>query len=518
MNILFSTQGAGLDIYMNVLRKMRKIEDIDKAGFYVTNSHIYKDLCKSDPEIKKQSVLKEWEILKKSSKIQPNIDLLKRYEEKIGQPFLWDLIVGDRRIYLGKNYAFSQDYHSHFSHERMLAIIQVGIEAMEKMFDDLRPDLVVSFQCVTLGDHLSCLVAKSRGIQVLNLRPIRIKNYIFAGEDVYEPSQKLKNKYLKYKNNGIDDSSLEDEAKNYILNVKEDNALYEGVVLPSNKPPRTRKKQISLNALKEKIKNLSSSLILEFNRKFGEEKYDTHLNGYFKPFIFKKITKPYKAYKLKKYMASRYLRKKNLKEIDYAFFPLHTEPEVTLSVYSKAHLNQIETIRSISHNLPIGMKLVVKEHPWAIGKRNLSFYKKIISIPNVILADPVLSSRDLIKEASLITVIASSIGFEGLILEKPIAVFGNAPFSFLSDTMIREVKDLSQSSKIINELINDYEYDERDILAYIAAAISESTPIDYYTKFLKRLAFSPNNDGEDQNEQFKRLASYLLNQKNLEHQ
>ena len=234
--------------------------------------------------------------------------------------------------------------------------------------------------------------------------------------------------------------------------------------------------------------------------------------------IFEKFTKPYKANSLRNYMAKRYLRQQDLKNLNYAFFPLHTEPEVTLSVYSKAHLNQIETIRLISHSLPVGMKLVVKEHPWAIGKRNLGFYKKIISIPNVKLADPIMSSRDLIKDASLITVIASSIGFEGLILEKPIAVFGNAPFSFLSDTMIREVKDLSQSSKIINELINDYEYDERDILAYIAAAISESTPIDYYTKFLKRLAFSPNNDGEDQNEQFKRLASYLLNQKNLEHQ
>ena len=57
--------------------------------------------------------------------------------------------------------------------------------------------------------------------------------------------------------------------RKYILNVKEDNALYEGVVLPSDKPPITRKKQINLNILKDKIKNLLSSLILEFDRKFG---------------------------------------------------------------------------------------------------------------------------------------------------------------------------------------------------------------------------------------------------------
>ena len=52
-------------------------------------------------------------------------------------------------------------------------------------------------------------------------------------------------------------------------------------------------------------------------------------------------------------MAKRYLRQQDLKNLNYAFFPLHTEPEVTLSVYSKAHLNQIETIRLISHSLPV---------------------------------------------------------------------------------------------------------------------------------------------------------------------
>ena len=67
---------------------------------------------------------------------------------------------------------------------------------------------------------------------------------------------------MENKNNGINDESLKDEAKKYILNVKEDNALYEGVVLPSDKPPITRKKQINLNILKDKIKNLLSSLVL----------------------------------------------------------------------------------------------------------------------------------------------------------------------------------------------------------------------------------------------------------------
>ena len=68
---------------------------------------------------------------------------------------------------------------------------------------------------------------------------------------------------------------------------------------------------------------------------------------------------------------SKYVKNQDLKNINYAFFPLHTEPEVTLLVYSKPYMNQIEAIRLISHNLPIGMKLIVKEHPWNIGKRKI---------------------------------------------------------------------------------------------------------------------------------------------------
>jgi len=39
---------------------------------------------------------------------------------------------------------------------------------MENLFNDLKPDAVVSFQCVTLGDFLGYLFAKALNIKVLN--------------------------------------------------------------------------------------------------------------------------------------------------------------------------------------------------------------------------------------------------------------------------------------------------------------------------------------------------------------
>ena len=60
-------------------------------------------------------------------------------------------------------------------------------------------------------------------------------------------------------------------------------------------------------------------------------------------------------------------------------------------VYGRAWMNQIEAIRNIARNLPVGMKLLVKEHPAALGYRSVSFYKKVTAIPNVLLVSPGLA-------------------------------------------------------------------------------------------------------------------------------
>ena len=82
-------------------------------------------------------MLKEWEIHRDSVNLKPDISFLARYEKKIGRPYLWNAIVADRRIFLGRKYSYSQDYAPRFNHERMLAILQVALQRVEKLFDEL---------------------------------------------------------------------------------------------------------------------------------------------------------------------------------------------------------------------------------------------------------------------------------------------------------------------------------------------------------------------------------------------
>jgi len=501
---------------------MKKSISLEKIGFYVADSRFFKEFKQKYPEIESNSylLLKEWDIIRDSKDIKRDISLLEQYEKEIGQPYLWNALVADRRIYFGKKYAYDQDYQPRFSHERMLSILQVGLKRIEIFFNEIQPNFIVSFQCNTIGDYLSYLFARARNIPILNLRPTRIRNYFYCGETVMEPSDYLKEIYEQFLKYGID-NSLRDEAEKYLQQVQKTHAMYEGVVASSNKPPgMVNSKKKALKFLK--LKSFLKLLIGEYKFRFGEYRYDNHVSGYIGPFIGQRIIRPWRARMMERRFRNLYVRSKDLSLLNYAFFPLHTEPEVTLSVYSKPYRNQIEAARLFSHNLPIGMKLVVKEHPWAIGRRPLSYYLKLMEIPNVMLAHPGLNSRELASRAQLITVIAGSVGLEGSMLKKPAIVLGRTPYNFLPNSMIRYAENPERLGYEIQDLLENYEYNEAALLSYISAVMKNSVSIDFYSRLLRRPGVYRENqqqadideDKERQN-QIERLAKYLINRYNV---
>jgi hypothetical protein len=516
MNALFTTQSKGLEMFYDVMQAMNESLPLNKTGFYMADSRFFQEFSRKQPQIESRSfhLLKEWEIVRDSQNIKPDIQLLESYEKKIGRSFLWNALVADRRIYFGRKYAFAQDYHPRFSHERMLSILQLGLTQMERLFDEVQPDFVASFQCVTIGDYLSYLFARARNIPVLNLRPTRIRNLFYAGESILEPSQHLKRIYEKFIKDDIV-PELKNDAADHLKVMRGTHAMYEGVAPVSNRPPAVND-PVGDKSILSMAQTVITLLTGEYKYRFGEYKYDNHVSGYIEPMIAKKITRPLRASLMEKKFAKSYVRTNDLPGLNYAFFPLHTEPEVTLSVYSKAYLNQLETARLFSHNLPVGMKLVVKEHPWAIGKRPISYYRKLLEIPNVMLAHPGIESKDLITNANLITVIAGSIGFEGLVFKKPVIVLGRAPFGFLPEGMIRHVTNPERLSMEIKDLLENYEHDENVLISYVAAIIRESVPVDFYTRLLGRKgAYNPDMKGGDRRDDeirtahIKRLAEYL---------
>lgn len=517
MNILFLTQGKTLSVFYDLANQMGEKVHLEKIGLYIADSVFFNQFRRENPEIAsgKLELLKEWEIIERSKSISPDLKRLRDYEKEIGDPFLWNALVADRRIFLGEKATLEQDYPSRFDHARMLAILQVGIEEMESLFDRVQPDAVVGFICVTIGEYLAYLLSRSRNIPFLNLRPTRIKNFFFAGESVFEPSKRLEKNYRTLLASGVPASLLQ-EVRSYLASVRQTHAMYEGV-LP---PPGSRGVEIT-----EKTSSKRRNLIRTFKRliqeyydyRFGEYRHDNHHRGVVYPMWFHRVKRPARIRWNDLFLKKFYVKGKELNSLNYAFYPLHKEPEVTLLVYGRPYLNQIEVVRNFARSLPSGMKLVVKEHPGSVGYRPLSYYKKLLAIPNVMLAPPEMTSRELIQNAQLITIIGGSVGLEGLIMQKPVLHLGNVPFSFLPDTMIRKVKDLERLGWEVQDILQNHKHDEDALVAYIAAVMNGSVPVDFYSILLGRKAvYRPGENVENIDSQYQlqidRLSMYLMDQ------
>lgn len=514
MNLLFLTQSSSLELFYDLARNLSPDSGGGRAGFYISDSSFFRSFERENPEISsgKYQLLKEWEIVEKSGEIKPDFQRLRDYERRIGDPVLWNALVADRRIYLGKKATLEQDYKSRFNDEQMMAILQVALDEMTALFDRFKPDAVVGFICVTIGEYLAYLIAKDRKIPLINLRPTRIKNYFYAGESVQEPSENLTRAYYRILKDGIPET-LKAETCTYLEEVRKTTAMYEGVV-PGGKKLAAITAEAShggnpISKLAASVKRCMAELYLY---KLGRFRYDNSHRGVFYPLWFAKIKRPVRVSLTETCLRKHYVTREDLSRLDYVFFPLHKEPEVTLLVYSRPYLNQIEIIRGLARSLPVGMKLVIKDHPAGLGYHPVSYFRKILRIPNVVFAPYWMKSRDLVENAKLVAVISGSIALEALMMRRPVIHFGRVPFGCMPETMIRLIANLDDLAIQVKDLLQNHAHDENALIAYIVAVMQSSVPVDFYSVLLERRGvFKPAGVTESRDLQIRRLAQYIKN-------
>lgn len=114
----------------------------------------------------------------------------------------------------------------------------------------------------------------------------------------------------------------------------------------------------------------------------------------------------------------------------YYLYPLHFHPESSTSINSRFFLDEYELIRNISFSLPKGTRLLVKEHISGFGINGKDFYKKLSKLPNVYSVAPNVNAKELIKLTIAVVTQTSTVGYEALILQKPVILFGSVFYEF----------------------------------------------------------------------------------------
>lgn len=114
----------------------------------------------------------------------------------------------------------------------------------------------------------------------------------------------------------------------------------------------------------------------------------------------------------------------------FLLYPLHFHPESSTSILAASWLDEYEVIRNIAFNLPEGMRLYVKDHLSAWAYPSLDFYRRLRALPNVRLLAPEAPTKQLIKQSAAVITLTSTVGYEALLLQRPVFLYGRVFYEF----------------------------------------------------------------------------------------
>ncbi len=500
MRIVSSCQGNSLRIFLRLLDLLETKHTLEEIGIYVSDSMSYGTISDERLTAENVSILTEWDVFQQAKTISPNWEKIRQYEDDIGDPVFWNVLLSDRRVFFGRKCKMTQDYPSRFSYDQMGSILDALLDNVSQFFEKTNPDLVVSFGTSNVGDYLFYLYAKSKSIPFLQLKATKISNRVSLNDDIVGLSSHIN---TLYQGKVTFAENVTSEAKQYIDQVQKTGVQYEGAILQKEKVDVVKIFTSIAKGIYADIRRLRNPVY----------RADNHLEIYSLLQLHEKVINPLRFKYQSLMLKNKVLEYEELDNIgDFVFYPLHFEPEVSMQVVGRPYQNQIELIRNISLSLPAGMKIVIKEHPRSKGFRSLGYYKKLLSIPNVYLTDYRTSTNLVAKKSSLVAVISGSTGLEAAIIGRPVITFGKPVYNVLSDNMVKHIVDLNQLGQNIKELLKDYKHDMADIERYIASTITGSAPVDLYTALLKkenRYSGGAEEGKNKEDNEYKALADYF---------
>lgn len=180
-----------------------------------------------------------------------------------------------------------------------------------------------------------------------------------------------------------------------------------------------------------------------------------------------------------------------LAEMKYIYYPFHLDPEFVLNVQGSFWHNQYNTIKLLSYNLPLGYKLLVREHRYNTGRRPSAYLKKIRRLPGVELITAFEDQYKYIANANLVVTVSGTTGFEGLLLKRPVLTLDRTFYDALGyATKFHNNNDLG---KLILNVIQNHQvcedYDEKLALfldAEKAISLPHDAPVEQELTLIQR--------------------------------
>ena len=344
---------------------------------------------------------------------KPDIEYLK-YIEKNYKIDIWKIAYNDR-IFFKYN-----DFYK-FTSDEVLSIIEQSCKLFENVLDEINPDFLLMPVTNSGRMHIFYEMCKAKGIKVLMLVASRFGNRCMVSEEA---------EILDYADelSSSNTSRTLEELQNYLKG----HDSFKGAT------------QYSENFQKSNLQFFKAAFnFLLFSKNTNLKTHYTYFGRTKLRVLFNYI-----GAIIKKNYRINFINKNLSRKLDdepFIFFPMITEPERSLLIASPFYTNQFELLVHVVKSLPIGYKLYVKDHP-AMSTRDwrpVSFYKRIMELPNVKLLHPLTAPYDILKKCSLVITPGGTTGLEAAFYEKPSITFVDTLYSKLKSVyFLKNIGDL----------------------------------------------------------------------------
>lgn len=366
-----------------------------------------------------------------------NMKRLRALSRKYDAYNLWEVYYTDR--YMRYKY----------SHEDAVKLICGMITFWEYLLKDSGADYVASDCIIGANLFVGMIVGEKQGVRFIFNQDARYKQYhtFFTLHEGYE--NPVFYKYLDEENSVSEQelSNTRDYISNYINNRMHPEYIYS-----------------SVNASKN-IRNVIADYAPRLWRinHFFDKKYKNKFN----PHEYKSEWAFLGAAKeaARQAFVQKFFDEPDKKE-DYFLFPLHFQPEASTCVYARKYENQAYFVEQLAKSIPVDKTLYVKEHSVRKGHKPISFYRELSRYPNVKIISWDADTHQLIKRASAVICLTSTVGFESLMYGKPVFMCGDTYFNHFSGvTVIHDVFD--EKEKFRNPPVQDRELYIRQMACYL---------------------------------------------------
>lgn len=450
---------------------MKKIPD-GRFAAIVSGMKIYEDICRTQTDI-------PYEFVRHCDLYDLGFDKpltsppISEIEADLGIPTIWELVTADRIITMNPEKKYWYDMDLQMSNQQILSLVRHIYKFIQNIEKDFSPDVIVAPNLLHLFHMMLYHYYRKRGVPYLMINDTKIRGF-YTLIDTWDGSiPELEYKYKELMSS--EDWTPSTKAREYL------NEFRTRFIKPEYYDVSSKKKHYPLKKA------------MRFYRAWNLYRHLRHKQKEWSPF---QHVSSIDNLSFTRHISNYFLNYRNrfftlklpfIKQIPEKFvlFPLHVNPELSTLVWSPHYANLLEMVRQIAMSLPGDYRLIVKEHRWMVGKRRLSYYRKLMATPNVDLVSPYADTYELIKKAHLVVTITGTTAFEMALLGKRSLIFGNLSYGILPH--VHKEKDFTQLPHIFNKFLEEEgqphtEWDKH-LLAYIDSAFHVGFPLDYSSRW-----------------------------------